>query len=254
MTSIPAPPACPEGRYQALAADGPDAARFLQGQLTGDVLAPAEGALQLAGLLNAQGRVLALPWIAAAGERRTLLLPAALGPTMLEHLRRYQLRARLTLSLAPAGPDARRALEEALAARLGGERASDWTQGLVRAGIAEIDLATSGVWIPQMLNLDLLGGISFSKGCYTGQEIVARTHHLGRIKRRTYRYVGNGAPPAAGEALHAGTAKVGEVVVAAADGGGMELLAVVNRDAHTGPLTLADGRRCASGALPYAVD
>ena len=43
-------------------------------------------------------------------------------------------------------------------------------------------------------------------------------------------------------------------LAAAADGGGMELLAVVNRDAHTGPLTLADGRRCATGALPYAVD
>lgn len=60
----------------------------------------------------------------------------------------------------------------------------DWLE--TQAGIPEIVAATQEQFVPQMLNLDLLGAINFKKGCYTGQEIVARTHYLGSVKRRTY--------------------------------------------------------------------
>ena len=64
--------------------------------------------------------------------------------------------------------------------------------------------ASTEAFVPQMLNLDLLDGISFTKGCYTGQEIVARTQHLGRIKRRTFRYrLAAGPAPAPLAGLHA---------------------------------------------------
>lgn len=60
----------------------------------------------------------------------------------------------------------------------------DWLE--IQAGIPDVELATQEQFVPQMLNLDILNGISFKKGCYTGQEIVARTHYLGSVKRRTY--------------------------------------------------------------------
>lgn len=60
----------------------------------------------------------------------------------------------------------------------------DWLE--IQAGIPDITPTTLEAFVPQMVNLDLLGGINFKKGCYTGQEIVARTHYLGKVKRRTY--------------------------------------------------------------------
>ena len=60
----------------------------------------------------------------------------------------------------------------------------DWLE--IQAGIPDIELKTQEQFVPQMLNLDILGAINFKKGCYTGQEIVARTHYLGSVKRRTY--------------------------------------------------------------------
>jgi folate-binding Fe-S cluster repair protein YgfZ len=105
-----------------------------------------------------------------------------------------------------------------------------------------------------MLNLDLLDAISFGKGCYTGQEIVARTQHLGRIKRRTFRYRiagGPALPPLAGLALE-GT-KVGEVVLSASRGGIVELLAVTNLDSRGRTLLTEDGRQAVPVEMPYEV-
>jgi len=65
-----------------------------------------------------------------------------------------------------------------------GAAAWEWLE--IQAGIPEVTLKTQEAFVPQMLNLDLLGGINFKKGCYTGQEIVARTHYLGTVKRRTH--------------------------------------------------------------------
>jgi folate-binding protein YgfZ len=60
-----------------------------------------------------------------------------------------------------------------------------WDYLEIQAGIPEITTATQEAFVPQMVNLDALDGINFKKGCYTGQEIVARTHYLGKVKRRT---------------------------------------------------------------------
>jgi folate-binding protein YgfZ len=65
-----------------------------------------------------------------------------------------------------------------------GKHCWDWLE--IQAGIPDIEPATQEQFVPQMLNLDILNGINFKKGCYTGQEIVARTHYLGSVKRRTY--------------------------------------------------------------------
>jgi folate-binding protein YgfZ len=230
-------------RYRVLTVRGRDAASFLQGQLTRDVAALGEGELGLAALLTPQGRVVATPWLARRADGYDLVLPAALAPAVCERLQRFVLRAKVTLALL--APDAGPGSAAAPAAT---------TLALVRAGLPEVGVEASEEWIPQMLNLDLVGAISFQKGCYTGQEIVARTQHLGRIKRRMFRLaVAGGAPPAVKAALLAAGAKVGEVVLAAAAEGGAECLAVLNLDACARPLALADGRGCRLLPLPYAV-
>jgi tRNA-modifying protein YgfZ len=63
----------------------------------------------------------------------------------------------------------------------------DWTRMDIEDGVPWITPETADRFVPQMVNLDLLGGVSFTKGCYPGQEIVARTHYLGRVKQRMYR-------------------------------------------------------------------
>lgn len=70
----------------------------------------------------------------------------------------------------------------------------DWLHEDIKAGLGEVSLATSDRFIPQMLNLQAVGAVSFDKGCYTGQEIVARTQHRGKSKRFMTRILVTGAP------------------------------------------------------------
>ena len=88
----------------------------------------------------------------------------------------------------------------------------DWLE--IQAGIPDIELKTQEQFVPQMLNLDILNAINFKKGCYTGQEIVARTHYLGTVKRRTYlAEIATDIAPAAGDkVLDAAKNEVGQIV------------------------------------------
>lgn len=104
--------------------------------------------------------------------------------------------------------------------------AAAWAGARIAAGLVDIDSGNSERFTPHMLNLDLVGAISFNKGCYTGQEIVARTEHLGKVKRRVFRYGLAGATVAPGDKLQYEGADLGEVVNVARD----ELLAVVPVD------------------------
>ncbi len=114
---------------------------------------------------------------------------------------------------------------------------SAWARAEIEAGLPEVYPATSGQFVAQMLNLDRIGGVSFTKGCYPGQEIVARAHHLGRVKRRARLFRAATPPPAPGASLSTGG---GTVVRAAPVGDGCLVMAVVAEDA-SGPFALADG-------------
>lgn len=130
-----------------------------------------------------------------------------------------------------------------------------WLALDIADGLPQIFAATSGAFVPQMLNLDLLDAISFTKGCYTGQEIVARTQHLGRIKRRLCRYrlpPGPAPEPLAG--LFLDSTKVAEVVMSANLDSGVELLAVTNLDARASTLRTEEGRQAQPLGLPYPVN
>lgn len=120
-------------------------------------------------------------------------------------------------------------------------------QAEIRAGLPSIGSALAERYVPQMLNLDHLGAVAFDKGCYPGQEVVARLHHLGSVKRRLKRFTaaGDEAPAPGTPVVTASGDDVGEVVRAAAADGTLELLAVVQLDAASAPLFIA-----AAGNVP----
>ena len=121
----------------------------------------------------------------------------------------------------------------------------------IRLGLPAVGAPLVEHFVAQMLNLDLLDAVSFDKGCYPGQEVIARVHHLGSVKRRMRRYASeSAAPPAPGSPVaNADGVEVGEVVRAARADNGVELLAVVD---HTAALSVG-GERLRELPLPYAV-
>lgn len=118
---------------------------------------------------------------------------------------------------------------------------ADWDWREIHAGIPDIVSATQEAFVPQMVNLDLLNGINFKKGCYTGQEIVARTHYLGKVKRRTHlAHIATDSQPKAGDELQdaSGTA-AGQIVRSAAHPeGGFDVLAELRLESvENGPVS-----------------
>ena len=103
-----------------------------------------------------------------------------------------------------------------------------WRLADIRAGLPQIYLPTREAFIAQMLNLDLLDGISFTKGCYTGQEIIARTQHLGRIKRRLFRLLLPSGTWSIGQALRLSDGRHGRLTEVIESGGRAEALAVLS--------------------------
>jgi len=125
-----------------------------------------------------------------------------------------------------------------------------WRLADIRAGLPQVLPGTHESFVAQMLNLDLIGGISFTKGCYTGQEIIARTHYRGAIKRRMLRFAADCPPPPPGTRVLEGDAPAGEVVDAEATPGGCELLAVVSLAQKDAALKIAGPFDAALRSLP----
>lgn len=137
---------------------------------------------------------------------------------------------------------------------------NQWLLGQVRAGIGQVMPSTRELFIPQMLNLQAVGGVSFKKGCYTGQEIVARMQYLGKLKRRLYRLqLVADELPEPGTQLFAPShgSSIGEVVLASNAAGHIELLAVLQAEAAEGGdihLGALDGPALHLLDLPYELD
>ena len=122
----------------------------------------------------------------------------------------------------------------------------------IALGLPSIEPGTADRYLPQMLNLDKLGAMSFDKGCYPGQEVIARVHHLGSVKRRMRRFAATvavtaepGTPVMSGEQT-----AIGEVVRSAQGHAGSELLAVVPLELGDEAL-FVDGSRIEARSLPY---
>jgi tRNA-modifying protein YgfZ len=139
-----------------------------------------------------------------------------------------------------------------------GAPAWDWL--MVQAGIPMVLPQTQDHFVPQMANMEILGGVSFNKGCYPGQEIVARSQYLGKVKRRLFlAHVDADALP--GDELYSSELPdqaAGHIANAApAPGGGFDVLAVVHSncvEAGEVRLKARDGARLAFRPLPYPVN
>ena len=203
-----------------LRARGADAISFLQGQLSNDVTRLESGRLQLSGYHTPQGRAIALLRLTPlAADDLLAVLPRELVPLVVTRLKRYVLRAKVQITdesaqwhilgyqgpapVVPAGAlclpygSSRhlvvipRSLDPpALEAPAG--TAADWAAGDIAEGLPQVYLPTSEAFVAQMLNLDVTGGIALDKGCYTGQEIIARAHYRGQVKRRMQRFESEG--------------------------------------------------------------
>ena len=132
-----------------------------------------------------------------------------------------------------------------------------WRAADIEAGIPVVYPATQDRWVAQMANVDLIGGISFEKGCYTGQEVVARLHYLGNLKKRLFRVEGAGAAPEPGTAIRdmSGDGQsVGDTVDAVASGDGFIATAVLQIGAFRSPTLGLDRETDASIRLARPFD
>ena len=188
-----------------LSVTGEDRSSFLQGQLSCDMdrLPPH---YQFAALCNPKGRIISLLHLRPSDEEIQVLLPHEIGEKIHAHLSRFIFRSQVELKLRDdlgvyVAFDAAEQSEDSLSIKpdvqvLATDSAPEslvdqdpeprWHQVMHEAGIPQIDLTQSEQWLPEALNLDLLDAINFEKGCYTGQEIIARMHYLGKAKKRLY--------------------------------------------------------------------
>jgi len=297
---------CPLAHEGVIAVRGPDASKFLQGQLTCNLNYLNESH-SLGARCTPKGRMLSSFRILPQGDGYLLAMAAELVQPQLEDLKKYAVFSKsrlfdesdawsrfglfaadsaldeLGFTLAPE-PGALQQQDGLLALRLENRRAELWApadqaQALlgrlvallpsagvdawkltqIRAGVGQVFGETREAFIPQMINLQAVGGVSFKKGCYTGQEIVARMQYLGKLKRRLQRLTGDADLPAPGAELFSPvhSTSVGEVVLAAPADASIELLAVLQEDAvadgriHLGS---SDGPALRLLDLPYSLD
>lgn len=265
-----------------LALRGSDAARFLQGQLSANLETLPVGASTLAGFHNPQGRVIALlAVLRLASDEFLAVLPRELTTNVASRLGKFVLRSRVRISdesqvlrvLGTAGMKDR----AAAGAIAWGDRQlllvpfasgrddlstslATWERADIAAGLPQVYAATSETFVAQMLNLDLLGAIAFDKGCYTGQEVIARAHYRGRVKRRLQRWRAHGVTELKpGDAVRSSDGRALTVVRSVADdAAGCELLAVGPFDAGPAAEDSADEVRTqgipVEGPLPLPYD
>ncbi len=282
--------------YACIQAAGSDTASFLQGQMTADIASLETGRCRTSALCNPKGRVIAQIEVARINDDSYALIMAhPQVATVTATLSRYIMRSKVTLGTWPGQPliVLRRtdSAPETGACRLDGNgvlscrpnwlpdnepswelsnagfdeitrsdppsQDSTWAHAHVLLGIAPPVTATQLEHIPQMLNLDALDAISMTKGCYTGQEIIARVHHRGAVKRRLRRFVADASDGiSTGDSVkNAAGANAGLVVEVAHDAHQhLGVLAVVKESDFTPEATLScQGLPLDHWPLPYSV-
>ena len=224
-------------RFAAIRVVGEDAVDFLQGQLSQDVSRTGEAPVDRGAWVNPSGRVIALFDMERTADGFVLWLPDSLVESVQQRLMRFVFRSKVAVDVP-----------QSLSAYPQGE--PDWPLRRLREGVPWIDAETTERYTAHQLNLDRIGAISFQKGCYSGQEIIARTENLGRVKRRVRRFVAPGEVSAGRtSSLRSGERKVGELVDAVDN----EALILTSVDVPAGDLHLEDGNLVTPADLPFEI-
>ena len=203
-----------------LSFSGSDAKEFLQGQMTQDINSISDQSYKMTSILNPKGRIIVTGLIKEFKGNIFFIISKDLSEDCVQWLSRYILRSDVKISIeknyifglnnenqkqlfkydenqqqlnvSPISMDHSRYIlladnEVSLKDKsIESINESEWILSDIKRGLPFLSKESSEKYIPQMINLDLLEGISFSKGCYTGQEVVARVQHRGKIKQRMF--------------------------------------------------------------------
>tara|TARA_E500000331_G_scaffold332382_1_gene355527 strand:+ start:286 stop:1074 length:789 start_codon:yes stop_codon:yes gene_type:complete len=195
---------------RVLTISGEDAGELLQGQMTQDIRKLEDEKIHITSFCNVQGRVIASAFIQGRNDQYDLILSSEIIDDLENHLKRYVLRSKVVIeqsiekTFGSYKSDVNEDSKEYGSLKNDPERvlilstqapksidnfitSEEWIRCDIENKIAIIDKESSEKFIPQMLNLDILDAVSFSKGCYTGQEVVARVQHRGKVKKRMYK-------------------------------------------------------------------
>ena len=207
--------------FSIISISGDDSTEFIQGQMTQDISAIGDDEARMTAILNPQGRVMSTALIMHWDDSIILVLNKDTVDDLIVWLSRFILRSKVTVSrleahiyglnqnlaniesdsldlekeifcLRSIETDAERtllitkSLHDFSKSSITTMSSRNWQLADIQAGIPIIYKENIAKFIPQMVNQDLINGISFNKGCYTGQEIVARVQHRGKIKRRMF--------------------------------------------------------------------
>ena len=206
---------------------------FLQGQFSNDIDALEEGVIQLNAYCQHQGKIMALIWVMKRDDEYYLSFPKDLSAEIVKKLTMFKMMSDVTIKditneLLQFG-----VIDEVvdgvfvlntnqsivlMDSDYGFELSdiSVWEQSCIANEVPEVELATFEKFVPQLLNLDINEvGVNFTKGCYPGQEVVARLHYLGKSKRRMRQFECEGEVNVGDELLVAGSksAKASGIVV-----------------------------------------
>lgn len=194
--------------HRVLSFAGPDAANFLQGYLTCDTALLSAATALPAAFTTLKGRVLANGWVWGSGTDVQMLVAESLTQPVSDFLRPYMNFSRTKLEISDQPPLVALHTPNAEGIAIGDTRClvhskTDDTRDLSAAWLAEciataevvVTLPVSETYLPQMLGLTELGAVSFEKGCYLGQEVVARAQHRGEVKRRLRSATYNSSSP-----------------------------------------------------------
>jgi folate-binding protein YgfZ len=291
----------------AFSVTGPDAEKFLQGQLTCDLREVNENGSRLGAHCTPKGSMIALYRLMKLKDGYLLHCPANLFEAGFAALKKYSIFSKVEMldlresnvGLGLIGPGAESLMHKLfesiptevdrivtqdglIGTRLPGCRfelwmatdqsadvlkslidmaplgsTNDWELSEIMAGVPDVEAASTEQYIPQMTNLQALKGVSFKKGCYTGQEIVARLQHRGKLNKPMYLVdIETDALPSIGTPIHSDNRQhAGHILRIAKTETGVKALAVITKtEADEHPLSLDGGGTVTVAELPYDLD
>lgn len=247
-----------------LTISGEDAGELLQGQMTQDVRKLEDEKIHITSFCNVQGRVIASSFIQERNDQYDLILSSEIIDDLENHLQRYILRSKVLIeqsdekTFGAYKSDINEDSKECRSLKNDPKRvltlssqvpesidnfitSEEWIRCDIENSIAIINKKSTEKFIPQMLNLDILDAVSFSKGCYTGQEVVARVQHRGKIKQRMFKFKAENEDLIShGSEIHHESKKVGTVVISELIDNFTIGLAVINSADNESQLNIGD--------------